>query len=159
MESLQDTDNMREAIRIADANSGLVKEVFGEAVAVPVRKGWFKVAAGYVMVKLPEDSPFRCMADKYGWVYEHRLVVAQALGRPLLSTEEVHHKTGSSKDDNRYPETLELCKSKSEHMVKHDLRKEVAELQKENRLLKWQVRQLREQQRVMLEVLRGAGIL
>jgi len=70
---------------------------------------------GYVMVRVYPDDFFYPMASKSGYVLEHRLVVAKALGRCLQRWELVHHKgvkypKGSveNKQDNRYPENLQL---------------------------------------------------
>lgn len=57
-------------------------------------------ANGYRLVHRPGG------VGKDLWVLEHRLVMEQHLGRPLLSDENVHHKNGD-KTDNRL-ENLEL---------------------------------------------------
>lgn len=51
---------------------------------------------GYVLVRLKSGV----------WEAEHRMVMAQMLGRPLLPGESPHHKNGR-REDNR-PENLEL---------------------------------------------------
>lgn len=57
---------------------------------------------GYVLEFQP-DSP---MAQGSGYALQHRLVMAEVLGRPLTASENPHHINGV-RDDNR-PENLEL---------------------------------------------------
>lgn len=75
---------------------------------------YVKKATGYIYVLLQPDNPFYPMTSRH-YIAEHRLIVAEALGRLLCSWEVVHHKgdkypIGSieNKQDNRYPENLEL---------------------------------------------------
>ncbi len=77
--------------------------------------GRVKDAAGYVLIHLRPDDFFFSMTNQRGYVREHRLVVAKALGRNLHLWEIIHHKgvkypKGSREDkaDNRYPENLQL---------------------------------------------------
>ncbi len=57
------------------------------------------------------------MADVRGYVYEHRLVASQKLGRSLHPFEQVHHINGV-KTDNR-PENLEVLFGMAEHALRH----------------------------------------
>lgn len=68
---------------------------------------------GYVRVLSP-DHPG---ADTRGYVWEHRIVMEQKLGRRLRRGEVVHH-INHVRDDNR-AENLELFASHSEHMKHH----------------------------------------
>ncbi len=113
---------------------------------------------GYITIKLQPDDFFYPMADKRGYVLEHRLVVAKALGRCLQSWEIVHHKgqryTGiENRSDNRYPENLELT-IRGSHTREHSKgyrdgyrqgyqdaqNAKIEELSKQIRLLQWQVK-------------------
>jgi len=72
---------------------------------------------GYIKIRVYPDNFFYPMADKKGYIREHRLVVAKALGRCLLPWEIVHHKEGFAKDDNRYPETLQLVQEMQHNQI------------------------------------------
>jgi hypothetical protein len=69
-------------------------------------KGWKgginKHASGY----LKEQRKGHPLADRNGYVMQHRLVMEKVLGRTLEKHERVRHKNGV-RDDNR-PENLEL---------------------------------------------------
>ena len=58
------------------------------------------------MIHLERDSPYYLMAKIDGTVKEHRLIMAQSLGRCLHRWEIVHHKN-HIRDDNRV-ENLEI---------------------------------------------------
>ena len=66
-------------------------------------KGGKKIWQGYVYINKGRNHP---MADKDGYVAEHRLVMAAIIGRPLKPSELVHHKNGM-RDDNS-PKNLEI---------------------------------------------------
>lgn len=71
---------------------------------VPPQMRWL-TSHGYVYVLRPGHS----MADRQGRILEHRLVMCEHLGRPLLTTESVHHVNGD-RADNRI-DNLELWSS------------------------------------------------
>lgn len=83
----------------------------------PNWKGGRTVASnGYVLVKAPSHPH----ADVRGYVYEHRLVAVENIGRPLLPSEIVHHINGD-KTDNQWA-NLEVLPSRAHHHVEHRTR-------------------------------------
>jgi endogenous inhibitor of DNA gyrase (YacG/DUF329 family) len=62
---------------------------------------------GYVDIFVGYDDP---MARASGFCLEHRYVMSQLLGRPLLPDENVHHKNGDQSDN--HPDNLELWVTK-----------------------------------------------
>jgi len=103
--------------------------------------GRSKHAQGYINIAnslVPEE--FQCMCRKNGKVFEHRLVMAQHLGRPLKPTEVVHHKN-HVRDDNRV-ENLELLPVS--HAGITTAEKKIAELEKQVAALQEQLDELRE---------------
>lgn len=75
---------------------------------------------GYARVLAPNHPD----ADSRGYVYEHRIVMEQKIGRRLTKTEVVHH-INHVRDDNR-PENLMLFANHSEHLKYHRAEEEQA---------------------------------
>lgn len=95
---------------------------------------------GYIEVWMNPEDPLFQMAGKDGYAYEHRVVMARALGRALVTAEEVHHKNGDKHDNSI--DNLVLM-SKSDHASEPyaeivRLRQRVAELEHELASLKAQ---------------------
>lgn len=78
--------------------------------------GRCKSQEGYIRVRIFPDNSFFKMAQQCGYVTEHRLVMAQHLGRCLEDWEFVHH-LNSIRDDNRI-ENLQLTSNRS-HISNH----------------------------------------
>ena len=64
---------------------------------------------GYVQCMVTADDQMASMRSRSGYVLEHRLVVARAIGRPLEPRETVHHINGDRKDNSL--ENLQLRQS------------------------------------------------
>lgn len=79
--------------------------------------GRAKHVAGYIHVQISPEHPFAEMRNSFGYIFEHRLVMAEHLGRPLSPKEVVHH-VNEIRDDNRL-ENLRLFDSGAAHASHH----------------------------------------
>lgn len=160
------------AVRYAIKKAGFLKRNKSETNRILADKGIFSYKDeknpnwkggrrirpdGYIQIRLNLKNPYYSMASKQEYVLEHRLVMAEYLGRCLSSWEVVHHKNGI-KNDNRL-ENLELLPTIKDHLVDiktkqyiKTLEQRVTKLEeksreqnKEIRLLKWQLKQKEEQ--------------
>ena len=68
-------------------------------------KNWAKDDSGYILKWAPDDPNSKCS----GYLYQHRHVMSEKIGRPLIANENVHHVNGD-RSDNKI-ENLELWKS------------------------------------------------
>jgi len=91
---------------------------------------------GYVKVKCP--TAFESMADHQGYVLEHRIVMALHIGRPLVPSEQVHHRNGIKSDNSL--DNLELM-SLASHLARENYCKDCP-LKKEVKRLKCQIQQM-----------------
>lgn len=90
-----------------------------KGAANPAWKGgvtYFKTHGNYIGVKYVRcPVEYISMARKDGYVMEHRLFVAQAIGRPLLRVEVVHHKDHNPANNDL--SNLQLFASNRDHKL------------------------------------------
>ena len=80
------------------------------------RGGRYIAKSGYIFIYRPNHP-----CSNRGYVYEHRVIMEEKLGRYLVDGEVVHHINGN-KQDNRI-ENLELLSSQATHMsLEHTLK-------------------------------------
>jgi hypothetical protein len=81
------------------------------------RGGRMISGSGYLLVRAAPPSAAFLMRNSRGYVPEHRLVMAEALGRPLARTEIVHHR--DEERQNNQLANLIIFQSRSAHRILH----------------------------------------
>lgn len=76
-------------------------------------KGGRNLTRGYVRLR----DPFHPNANKSGHVYEHIVIAAKALGKPLPFGVEVHHANGVRADNHN--SNLVICQDRAYHRLLH----------------------------------------
>jgi hypothetical protein len=104
--TLDDCDRPHQAQGLCLAHYQRLRSTGSAGASTPLREiaGQGFVRRGYRVVPVPPED--RWLTRGVTPIEEHRLVMARFLGRPLTSTESVHHRSGQ-RDDNRI-ENLEL---------------------------------------------------
>lgn len=70
----------------------------------------------YKIVYIPKHHPYYCMSSN-GYILEHRLVMAIHLGRPLITSEMVHHKDNRKR--HNWIENLEIMRRKDHELISY----------------------------------------
>jgi len=114
----------------------------------PSWKGGRRINRGYIQIKLLPDDFFYPMANKLGYVYEHRLVMARHLKRCLLPWELVHHKgvrvKGIKNRSDNLRDNLELLPSRRDHLVDTYLKSYIERLESRIKSLEKELKEYRE---------------
>lgn len=96
--SVQGCDNKAVAKHLCNNHRAKFKK-FGDPLAGWTQDGrskeWRPDSNGYIQ---KWDPKHKC-AGSNGFVYQHRLVIAEVIGRPLRSHESAHHKNGDRADN------------------------------------------------------------
>ncbi len=74
---------------------------------------------GYIGIYKPDHpTSYKSDGDWNGWIYEHRYIAEQTLGRPLRDDEVVHHLDCNK--DNNAPENLIVLAGRGCHLRLHN---------------------------------------